>query len=159
MLTAYGSLLTVTAQCRLTPHAQTWYYTAMFRTRVYYQDTDAGGVVYFANYLKLFEKSWFEYLASIGVILPEWEASGVFIMVKKVLLDLLEPARYGDELEVRTSVSDVKNAQFMLLHTVTKNGTATTRGETLMVCVGSNGKPKRIPDDFKQRLLNAKSIQ
>ncbi len=131
----------------------------MYRTRVYYQDTDAGGVVYFANYLKLFEKSWFEYLASIGILLPNWEKMGVFVLVKKALLDLLDKSRYGDELQVRTSVSDIKNAQFTLIHVIEKDGKTITRGETLMVCVDGLGKPKRIPDEFKKRLLHAKSIQ
>ena len=126
----------------------------MFHTRVYYQDTDAGGVVYFANYLKLFEKSWFEYLSSIGILLPTWEEEGTFLLVKKVLLDLLDKARYGDELEAHTSVSDVKNAQFTFNHTILKDGKTITRGQTLMVCVDATGKPKRIPDDFKQRLLS-----
>jgi acyl-CoA thioester hydrolase len=124
----------------------------MFRTRVYYQDTDAGGVVYFANYLKLFEKSWFEYLSSIGILLPEWEKAGTFVLVRKVLLDLLDKARYGDDLEAHTSVSDVKNAQFTLDHAILRDGKTITRGETLMVCVDAVGKPKRIPDDFKKRL-------
>lgn len=125
----------------------------MFRTRVYYQDTDAGGVVYFANYLKLFEKSWFEYLSSIGILLPEWERRGTFLLVKKVLLDLLDKSRYGDELEVHTSVSDVRNAQFTLAHAVVRDQKTITRGETLMVCVDTTGKPRRIPDEFKRRLL------
>ena len=124
----------------------------MFRTRVYYQDTDAGGVVYFANYLKLFEKSWFEYLSSIGILLPEWERQGTFLLVKRVLLDLLDKSRYGDELEVRTLVSDVRNAQFTLAHSVLRDSRVITRGETLMVCVDGTGKPKRMPDDFKKRL-------
>ncbi|HVN24373.1 MAG TPA: thioesterase family protein [Syntrophorhabdales bacterium] len=131
----------------------------MFRTRIYYQDTDAGGVVYFANYLKLFEKSWFEYLASLGILLPEWEKLDTFVLVRKVLLDLLDKSQYGDELEVHTSVSDMKNAQFTLLHAIHKNGKIITRGETLMVCVDATGKPKRIPDEFKNRLLHAKNVQ
>jgi acyl-CoA thioester hydrolase len=125
----------------------------MYRTKVYYQDTDAGGVVYFANYLKLFEKSWFEYLLSIGISLPDWEQQGTFVLVKSVLLDLLDKAHYGEELETRSSVSDIKNAQFTLTHAVFRNGKAITRGETLMVCVDATGKPKRIPEDFKKRLL------
>jgi len=125
----------------------------MYRTKVYYQDTDAGGVVYFANYLKLFEKSWFEYLLSNGISLPDWEQQGTFVLVKNVLLDLLDKAYYGEELEARTSVSDVKNAQFTLTHAVFRNGKAIARGETLMVCVDVKGKPRRIPEDFKKRLI------
>jgi acyl-CoA thioester hydrolase len=125
----------------------------MYRTKIYYQDTDAGGVVYFANYLKLFEKSWFEYLLSIGISLPDWEKQGAFVLVKNVVLDLLDKAQYGEELETRTSVSEVKNAQFTLTHAVFRNGKAITRGETLMVCVDATVKPRRIPEDFKKRLL------
>ncbi len=131
----------------------------MFRTRVYYQDTDAGGVVYFANYLKLFEKSWFEYLSSKGILLPEWERKGTFILVKKVLLDLLDKARYGDLLEAHASVSEVKHAQFTLDHTILRDDKTIARGQTLMVCVDATGKPRRMPDDFRKRLLHAENVQ
>ena len=130
----------------------------MYRTRVYYQDTDAGGVVYYANYLKLFEKSWFEYLLSCGISLPEWEEQGTYVLVKRVELDLLDKSRYGDELETRTSVADVKNAQFTLVHVVSRNGKPVTRGQTFMVCVDGTGKPKRMPEDFKTRLLACQSF-
>ncbi len=125
----------------------------MYRTRVYYQDTDGGGVVYFANYLKLFEKSWFHDLLSIGISLPEWEQKGTYILVKKVSLDLSDKARYGDELEASSSISEVKNAQFTMHHAIARDGKIITRGETLMVCVDSKGKPTRMPEDFKKRLL------
>ncbi len=110
-------------------------------------------MVYFANYLKLFEKSWFEYLFSIGISLLDWEQQGTFVMVRRVVLDLVDKSHYGDEVEAHTSVSDVKNAQFTLTHAVFKNGKVITRGETLMVCVDATGKPRRIPEEFKKRLL------
>lgn len=125
----------------------------MHRTRVYYQDTDAGGVVYYANYLKLFEKSWFEHLLSCGISLPEWEKQDTYVLVKRVELDLLDKSRYGDELETRTFVSDVKNAQFTLHHVVSRDGKPVARGHTLMVCVDKTGRPRRMPEDFKKRLL------
>jgi acyl-CoA thioester hydrolase len=125
----------------------------MFNTRIYYQDTDAGGVVYYANYLRFFEKSWFEHLLSIGISLPEWETKGTYVLIKNVFLDLIEKLAYGDTIKVETSVKEVRNAYFILTHTVLKDGKATTRGETKMVCVDRTGKPKRIPEDFKARLL------
>ncbi len=126
----------------------------MYATRIYYQDTDAGGVVYFANYLKLFEKSWFEYLVSLGISLPDWEKAGTYVLIKNAFLDLIERLHYGDTIQVETTVQEVKNAYFILTHKVIKNGKTTTRGETKMVCVDGNGKPKRIPEDFKGRLLS-----
>ncbi|MGD0230604.1 MAG: thioesterase family protein [Syntrophorhabdales bacterium] len=124
----------------------------MVRTRIYYQDTDAGGVVYFANYLKLFEKSWFEHLLSLGISLPDWEKEGAFLMVKTVHLDLREKLRYGDEVEVRSSVTTVKNAQFLMRHGVLKEGRVVAEGETVMVCVDQSGKPRRLPAEFRRRL-------
>jgi acyl-CoA thioester hydrolase len=125
----------------------------MYSTRIYYQDTDAGGVVYFANYLKFIEKSWFEYLMSIGISIPDWESAGTYLIVKNVSLDLIEPLRYGDTITVKTDISLVKNAYFMMSHTVIKDDKPTTRCETKMVCIDKNGKPKRMPEDFRNRLI------
>lgn len=125
----------------------------MYTTRIYYQDTDAGGVVYFANYLKFFEKSWFEHLLSIGISIPEWEKEGTYIIVKTVSLDLMEKLLYGDTIYVKTSVKEVKNAYFVLDHIVFKNNKTTTKGRTTMVCIDAKGKPKRIPEDFRAKLL------
>jgi acyl-CoA thioester hydrolase len=125
----------------------------MYSTRIYYQDTDAGGVVYFANYLKLFEKSWFEYLLSIGISIPEWEKQDTYIIVKNVALNLIEKLKYGDIIQVDTVITEVKNSYFILSHTVTHNERTTAKGETRMVCINMAGKPKRIPEDFKNKLL------
>jgi len=125
----------------------------MYTTRIYYQDTDAGGVVYFANYLKFFEKSWFEYLISIGISLPEWEKTGTYVLIRNVHMDLIERLHYGETVHVETAIKEVRNAHFILTHKIVKSGKITTRGETKMVCVDGMGKPKRIPQDFKNRLL------
>jgi acyl-CoA thioester hydrolase len=127
----------------------------MYETRVYYQDTDAGGVVYFANYLKFVEKSWFEYLMSIGISLPEWEKSDTYVMVKTVLLDLVEKVIYGDMIRVVTSVKEVKNSSFILAHTISKEGRPVTKVETRMVCVDRRGKLKRMPEPFRERLTGS----
>jgi acyl-CoA thioester hydrolase len=124
----------------------------MYRTRIYYQDTDAGRVVYFANFLRFFEKSWFERLLGLGISLPEWERAGVFAMVKTVRLDLKEKLHYGDEIETATSVAEVKNAQFSMRHRVRKGDRVIAEGETLMVCVDGSGRVRRLPAEWKARL-------
>ncbi len=125
----------------------------MFTTRIYYQDTDAGGVVYFANYLKLFEKSWFEYLLSIGINLPEWEQNDTYIIIKTAFLDLMEKLQYGDVVQIDSSLKEVKHAYFIMAHTVSKDGKVTTKGETKIVCINKAGRPKRMPEDFRAKLL------
>ncbi len=125
----------------------------MYSTRIYYQDTDAGGVVYYANYLRFFEKSWFEYLMSIGISLPEWESEGTYIIIKEVHLDLVESLRYGDYVTIITEIVEVKRASFVLSHLAMKDSTLTTRCTTRIACIDKNGKPKRMPDDFRNKLL------
>ncbi len=125
----------------------------MYSTRIYYQDTDAGGVVYFANYLKFFEKSWFEYLLSIGISIPEWEKQDTYIIVRNVTLELIDKLKYGDSINVETIITEVKNSYFVLAHTVLKDGKQTTKGQTKMVCINTMGKPKRIPEEFRDILL------
>jgi len=125
----------------------------MYSTKIYYQDTDAGGVVYFANYLKFFEKSWFEHLMEIGISIPEWEKKDTYIMVKTVLLDLLEKLQYGDDIRVTSAIKEVRNAHFVLTHSVFKDGKLTTLGETKMVCVDRTGRLKRMPEELRSILL------
>ncbi len=125
----------------------------MYRTRIYYQDTDAGGVVYFANYLRFFEKSWFEYLLSIGINLPEWEKTDTYVIIRSVSLDLIDKLKYGDAIDVDTSLKEVRNSYFIMNHNVLKDGKVTTRGETKMACINGQGRPKRMPGDFRAILL------
>ncbi len=127
----------------------------MYSTRIYYQDTDAGGVVYFANYLKFFEKSWFEYLMSLDISIPEWQARDVYLIVRNVSLELLSKLRYGDSILVRTAVREVRNAFFVLTHEVVKEGVVTAKGETTLVCITGHGRPRRIPEEMKARLMAA----
>ncbi|HEX2964616.1 MAG TPA: YbgC/FadM family acyl-CoA thioesterase [Syntrophorhabdaceae bacterium] len=125
----------------------------MYSTRIYYQDTDAGGVVYFANYLKFVEKSWFEHLLSIGISIPEWESKNTYIIVKNVSLDLIEPLRYADIISVETRTVEVKHAYFLLSHAIIKGEKQVTRCETKMVCIDRSGRPKRMPEEFRTNLL------
>ena len=125
----------------------------MYETRIYYQDTDAGGVVYFANYLKFFEKSWFEYLLSIGISLPEWEKTDTYVIIRNASLDLIDKLRYGDIVQVDTSLTEVKNSYFIMSHSISKEGKVTTRGETKMACINGQGRPKRMPEQFRAMLL------
>jgi acyl-CoA thioester hydrolase len=126
----------------------------MWETRIYYGDTDAGGVVYYANYLKYFEKSWFEYLAARGLSLAEWQERGIYFIIKRVEVDFITSARYGEIIQVQTEVSEVKGASFTFHHRVMlkDNGKLLAEGKNQMVCITKEGKLRRLPEEFLRGL-------
>jgi len=126
----------------------------MFETRIYYGDTDAGGVIYYANYLRYFEKSWYEYLATRGLALTDWEQQGIFFIIKRVEVDYISPARYGEIIQVQTKVSEVTRASFTFHHRVVLKDTERLicEGKNQMVCITAEGKLRRFPPGFLERL-------
>jgi acyl-CoA thioester hydrolase len=126
----------------------------MWETRIYYGDTDAGGVVYYANYLKYFEKSWFEYLAARGLSLAEWQERGIYFIIKRVEVDFITSARYGEIIQVQTEVSEKTRASFTFQHRVTlkDTGRLLAEGKNQMVCITKEGKPRRLPEEFLKGL-------
>ncbi|MCJ7663920.1 MAG: acyl-CoA thioesterase [Desulfobacterales bacterium] len=126
----------------------------MWETRIYYGDTDAGGVIYYANYLRYFERSWFEYLAARGLSLVAWEKQGIFFIIKRVEVDYISPARYGEIIQVQTDVAHVTRASFAFHHRVILKDTnrLIAEGKNQMVCISAGGKLRRFPPEFLQRL-------
>ena len=126
----------------------------MWETRICYGDTDAGGVIYYANYLKYFEKSWFEYLAARGLSLAEWQEKGVYFIIKRVEVDFIASARYGEIIQVQTEVSEKTRASFTFQHRVTLKDTdrLLAEGKNQMVCITNEGKLRRLPEEFLQGL-------
>jgi len=78
--------------------------------RVYYEDTDAGGIVYYANYLKFLERARTEWLRSLGIEQDTWLAHRLGFVVRQVQMDLLAPARFNDELMVTVVVERLGRA-------------------------------------------------
>lgn len=126
----------------------------MRETRIYYGDTDAGGVVYYANYLRFFEKSWFEYLAARGLSLADWEQKGVYFIVKRVEVNYHSIAKYGEIIQVQTDVSEKTRASFTFHHRVIvkDTGRLIAEGKNQMVCITGQAKPRRLPDEFLRGL-------
>jgi acyl-CoA thioester hydrolase len=126
----------------------------MWETRIYYGDTDAGGVIYYANYLKYFEKSWFEYLAARGLSLAVWEEKGIYFIIKRVEVEYISAARYGEIIQVQTEVSEKTRASFTFQHRVTlkDTGRLLAEGKNQMVCITKEGKLRRLPEEFLKGL-------
>lgn len=117
-----------------------------FALRVYYEDTDLAGIVYYANYLKFIERGRSEYLRSLGVDqrLLKSEAGLVFA-VRRVEADYLAPAQFDDHLCVTTSVQDLSGARIVLRQTVERDSDVLFSSVVTIVCLDGSGRPARLP--------------
>jgi acyl-CoA thioester hydrolase len=130
----------------MTPHA--------YHLRVYYEDTDAGGVVYHANYLKFAERARTEALRDAGHPHADMTAThGLFFMVRRAKLDYLAPARLDDQLTVTTRVLYLRGASVALSQVISRDGTHLAEAEILLACVrAQDARPARIPERWRQAL-------
>lgn len=121
--------------------------------RVYYEDTDAGGVVYYANYLKFAERARTEMLRDLKVNQSELiEKQGLYFVVRHVEADLKKPARLDDMLEVNTEIEKVSGASLGMVQKIIKDGVNIVDVKVQVVCIDSNFKPARIPADIADKL-------
>jgi acyl-CoA thioester hydrolase len=118
--------------------------------KVYYKDTDAGGVVYYANYLRFFEMARTEYMRGIGISIEEYINNGTLFMVVHAGIDYKSPARYGDVLSIATCVVDLKHASFAFQHQITNqaNRQLIVTGKTRLCCTNSQQKVQALPPEL-----------
>ncbi|MDD3020798.1 MAG: tol-pal system-associated acyl-CoA thioesterase [Alphaproteobacteria bacterium] len=126
-----------------------------FPVRVYYDDTDAGGVVYHANYLKFCERARTEYLRSLGFENSGIrEQTGTIIVVKKIEAEYLQPARLDDSLIVQTRLLSIKNTSFVMEQKVIKGEGDIFVMNVLLVFIDDKvGRPAKIPEAVKEIFL------
>jgi acyl-CoA thioester hydrolase len=124
-----------------------------FSVRVYYEDTDSGGVVYYANYLKFTERARTNMIQELGFTLNQLhdDHECIFI-VKKVNCEYLQSAKLEDFLEVQSSIIQVKNASFELEQNILRDGKIIFQSNIIMVCVNNQGQPKKIPEKISSLL-------
>ncbi len=123
--------------------------------RVYFEDTDAGGVVYHANFLKFMERARSDWLASFGC-LPQQPADrwGVIFAVRSVTLDIQQPARLGDLLKVSVEPDSIRGASISVSQTIfNEAGDRLVRGTFRIACIDrAKFKVKRIPEELRRML-------
>lgn len=133
--------------------------------RVYWEDTDAGGIVYYANYLRFIERGRSDLLRLLGVdqallmdninppnsgTMIATDPQGVMFAVRKCTLDYLSPARLDDALVVETVVSRLAGASIDMVQNVKRGSDVLVRADVRVACIGRrDGRPKRIPDRVK----------
>jgi acyl-CoA thioester hydrolase len=121
--------------------------------RIFYHDTDCGGVVYYANYLKYFEEARTEYFAKKGALIKDLAGKGILFVVARQEIDYKSPAFYADLLDIRTTVSQIGAAKIVFEHeTLNQDGLLINKAKTIMVCVDEKMKPQQIPDDIRVKL-------
>ena len=121
--------------------------------KVYYEDTDAGGVVYYANYLKYLERARTEALASIGLSnLQIKEKFGALIIVKSCNIEYRKSAYLEDELTVRSFVKSITKTSFFMNQIITKDKEVIVEAQVHLVFVNTDGKPVKIPDEIYSKL-------
>jgi len=126
--------------------------------RVYYEDTDAGGVVYNANYLKFLERARTEWLRSLGFSQERLKHErAILFAVRKVKIDYLQPARLDDELLVETAVARIGRASLSFSQLIQRDPDAVLcRAQVNVACLDSDDlRPKAIPDPVLEKINNA----
>ncbi len=117
-----------------------------FTLRVYYEDTDLAGIVYYANYLKFIERARSEWLRSLRLDQSRLkEKEGIVFAVRRIEADYLAPARFDDLLLVTTRVERMTPARLTLGQEVCRGDTALFVASVTLVALGGNGRPRRLP--------------
>ncbi len=134
------------ASARTAPHHR-------FDIRVYYEDTDMGGIVYHANYLKFIERARSDWVAGMGVDQRAMkEEGGLVFAVRRLECDYLLATRFDDRLEVLTDVQSVTGARLVLRQQVVRDGEAVFAAIVTIVCVTDTGHPARLPANIRRIL-------
>lgn len=121
--------------------------------RVYYEDTDAGGIVYHANYLKFAERARSEWVRALGLDQKRLrEELGLIIVVRRMEVDFLRPALYDDLLEVTTTLRGLGGARIELDQAVLRGDEKLFAAVVTLVCVGTDGRAARLPEDLRTLL-------
>ena len=126
-----------------------------YTLKIYYEDTDAGGVVYYANYLKFIERARTEMINKLGftlaTLLKEYDR---LFLVKKIECDYIESCKLEDTLNVQSNILVLKNASFELEQNILKQNKIIFRSKIVMVCVNYQGAPSRIPNELHSLMKN-----
>jgi acyl-CoA thioester hydrolase len=126
------------------------------KVKIYYHQTDCGGVVYYANYLHFLEEARTEFLAGCGVDIRELISQGAFFVVSRQELDYKAPAGYGDILDITTQVQEVTGVRINLEHKIKKSdGILVAQARTTLAFVNREFRPKPIPQEMRERIEKA----
>ena len=120
--------------------------------KIYYHDTDCGGVVYYANYLKHLEEARSEYFSARGINLKKLGEEGTYFVVARVELDYKAPAHYQDKIKITARVERAGAASLHFAQRIERDGALILEARTTLVCVDREFQPKPMQPEIKQAL-------
>jgi acyl-CoA thioester hydrolase len=124
-----------------------------FTLRVYYEDTDMGGIVYHANYLKYIERARSDWVKTLGIDQNAMrEDEGLIFAVRRVEAEYLAPANYDDDLEVETTTHAISGARLVMNQLVRRGADVLFSAQVTIVCINESGQPARLPANIRLRL-------
>jgi len=124
-----------------------------FECRVYYEDTDLAGIVYYANYLKFIERARSEWVRTLGIEQAQLKTdTGVVFAVRHLTADYLIPAKFDDVLTIVTEVLDAKGARMVLDQRVLRGDAVLFDARVTLVAIGASGAPVRLPQALRAAL-------
>lgn len=127
--------------------------THSFKTRVYYEDTDLAGIVYYANYLKFIERARTEWVRERGVDQSKLKkVHGIVFAVRRIEADYLSPARFGDDLIVETCMSSQSGVRIALVQNVLRDGETLFVAKVTLVAIAEGGRAVRFPAEVRRCL-------
>ena len=125
----------------------------VFNLRVYYEDTDLAGIVYYANYLRYIERARTEWVRALGVDQGRLKAErGIVFAVRRIEADYLRPARFDDQLRVETRLGRMTGARLYLLQNVARGEERLFAAHVVLAAMTDSGHPTRMPQDLRRRL-------
>lgn len=119
--------------------------------RIYFEDTDFTGVVYYANYLKFAERGRSDFLRLLGVHHTELAADNLAFAVRHIEADYLKPARIDDIVHVTTCLAEMRGARFVLQQDISRGDEMLFQARITAVLLSLEGRPKRIPADMRAK--------
>nr|WP_319947756.1 tol-pal system-associated acyl-CoA thioesterase [uncultured Shimia sp.] len=121
--------------------------------RVYYEDTDMAGIVYYANYLRYIERARSDWVREIGVDQNAMKSdAGVVFAVRRVEADYLSPAHFDDQLTVETNTVNVTAARLVMEQSVKRGQEVLFQAIVTIVCISETGHPTRLPANIRLML-------
>jgi len=124
----------------------------IYKVKIYYEDTDAGGIVYYANYFKFFERARTELIYTLGFNHKNLKEKDAQIIVRKFSITYKKPSFFEDELIVKTCIEEIKGARIVMSQIALKNDDVVTEATVELACVDQSRKPKQVPEELKKSI-------
>jgi len=122
-----------------------------FNLRIYYEDTDAAGIVYYANYLKFMERARAEYLRSVNFNQANLKKDGYIFVVHSCSVRYLAPAKLDDELNICSKITKLKKTSMLFAQTIMREDNNITTGEFTIACLNADTfKPQLLPPTLRE---------